>query len=272
MKEESIMISFLCPVCKDPLTQKDKSYFCKNGHCYDIAKSGYVNLLQSGSSGHHGDDKLMVRSRTEFLNKGFYAPLCDAIIEVLRPLLEPSSLLVDAGCGEGYYTSRIQEETKATVFGIDISKDALAAAGKRNRNLKLATASTASMPLPDQTADVLISVFAPLFPEEFSRVLKDTGYLLCVFPMEKHLWELKEAVYDSPYENPAPENTLSGFSLKATRDLEYTITLPDTESILQIFKMTPYYYKTGIEDQKKLDNLESLQTRLAFRIALFEKL
>ncbi len=265
------MISFLCPVCKKPLVRKDKSYFCENGHCYDIAKSGYVNLLQSGSSGHHGDDKLMVRSRTEFLNKGFYAALCDAIVETVHPLLDSSSILVDAGCGEGYYTDRIQKETGATVFGIDISKDALAAAGKRNHELKLATASTASMPLPDRSADVLISVFAPLFPEEFSRVLKDTGYLLCVFPLEKHLWELKQAVYDVPYENPAPENTLPGFSPKTKRNLEYTIHLPDTDSILQIFKMTPYYYKTGMEDQKKLEKLESLQTSLAFQIVLYEK-
>lgn len=64
------MSIFICPVCGEKLDRSGKSYICPNRHTFDMAKSGYVNLLPTNNSGSvHGDNKLMLRARREFLEK-----------------------------------------------------------------------------------------------------------------------------------------------------------------------------------------------------------
>ena len=263
----------LCPVCGLPLMQSEKTYTCENRHSFDRAKSGYVNLLPPQSAAkHRGDDKRMVASRTAFLNQGYYAPLQAAVLELLSERLAPGACIVDAGCGEGYYTAALAERLPAsTVIGIDISKDALAAAGKRSKALILCAASTAKMPLPDGCADALVNIFSPLMTEEFSRVLKSDGLLLRVVPLEDHLWELKQLIYETPYRNPAPEEALSWFRLLERQDVRFAIDLPCGEDIMALFQMTPYYYKTGAADQQKAANARNLHCRLEFGVFLYEK-
>ncbi len=104
-------VSFCCPICHNQLKLTEKSYRCENGHCYDLAKSGYVNLLLSNkmNSKTPGDNKLMVDTRNHFLNKGYYQPLLDALcnqmITLAKSRNQKSIVLADAGCGEGYYTT-----------------------------------------------------------------------------------------------------------------------------------------------------------------------
>ena len=80
------MMNFICPVCKNELADSGSFYRCKNGHCYDKSKFGYVNLLQSqkSSAKRHGDDRVMVRARRDFLDKGYYEPLAKQIAEKLN--------------------------------------------------------------------------------------------------------------------------------------------------------------------------------------------
>ena len=66
------MVNLRCPVCAGALEKRAGAYLCPKNHSFDIAKSGYVNLLLNSSQGHHGDDKLMVRARRDFLDKGYY--------------------------------------------------------------------------------------------------------------------------------------------------------------------------------------------------------
>ena len=78
------MSIFICPVCGEKLEISGKSYICTKRHTFDMAKSGYVNLLPTNNSGTvHGDNKLMLRARREFLEKGYYKPLCDAVCKVV---------------------------------------------------------------------------------------------------------------------------------------------------------------------------------------------
>lgn len=264
------MTDFICPVCGKELRNNEKSLICPDGHCFDIAKSGYVNLLMSRGAGRHGDDKLMVRARSEFLNAGFYSPLAEHLLKSVRELSGCNSVVVDAGCGEGYYSAKIAQYG-AKLIGIDISRQALISASKRGEKMSLAVASTAAMPIKDACADIVLNVFSPLFADEFKRVLKSGGHLLRVIPLEKHLWELKALVYDRPYENEAPELELEGFVLEKTEELKYKITLKGREMIQNLFMMTPYYYKTGAADQKKLERAESLTTSVEFCIAIYSK-
>ena len=271
------MPELMCPVCGQPLILEGKTYRCETGHCFDCAKSGYVNLLPPAPSGkRHGDDKLMVKARTDFLDKGYYDPLAREIARCVADCKAEHLHIVDAGCGEGKYTvdvlSHLTEQGKtADIVGIDISKEALICAARRSKALKLCVASTAHMPLADGCADVVLNIFSPLMAEEFARVLKPDGRLICVVPLEKHLWELKRLIYDTPYENPAPAVELNGFTLIERQDLCYEIELNGGEDIANLFKMTPYYYKTGVEDQKKAESAEYLRTSIEFGVFVYRK-
>ncbi len=258
--------TFICPVCKAKLFQLPSQLKCLKGHSFDIAKQGYVNLLLDNSQNkRHGDDKLMVEARTSFLEKGYYAPLRDALCGIIGS----GHKILDAGCGEGYYTEAFAENN--TVCGIDISKDALKVAAKRCKSASFAVASIADIPVPDESQDVVVSIFAPDSNEEFQRVLKPNGRLITVLPMEKHLFELKSAVYDQPYLNPSVDTVRDGFELISSKEIKYSIALDCNEDIVSLFKMTPYYYKTGISDQEKLNSVNTLTTTVEFFIAEYVK-
>ena len=258
---------FICPVCKSRLFKMTGILKCMNGHCFDISKEGYVNLLMSNAHGkRHGDDKLMVKSRKEFLDKGYYSVLRDK----LSAILGKDQTVLDSGCGEGYYTSALAENNR--VLGIDISKDALKFAAKRCHNAEFAVASVSDIPLPSDSVDAVVNIFAPDSPEEFLRILKKGGRYISVTPMENHLFALKSVVYDKPYINPKPSISREGFSLISSEEIKYKIRLNCNEDIISLFKMTPYYYKTSKTDQEKLERIDSLITEIEFLVCEYEKL
>jgi len=266
-------MDFACPVCGEPLHKVDKTLKCRRNHSYDISKYHYTNLLldNHSSSKHHGDDKLMVQARTRFLNEGHYAPLRELIVSMIRPYISSESTLLDACCGEGYYTEYIYEQTHAAVSGIDISKEALRAAAKRVPEVQYAVSSIRAIPLAKNSCDGIINLFAPYSTEEFSRILKQDGILLRAMPTEDHLFELKSAVYDHPYRNPKPIAVLKNFSVIKQERLEYMMELKSNTSIQDLFSMTPYYYKTSKQDQEKLNSIDHLTTQAGFTVILYKK-
>ena len=156
------MSIFICPKCRRPLNVTGGSMVCESGHCYDIAKQGYVNLLLQSGKHVHGDNKQMIASRKSFLDKGYYSHLRDALSTCVNKHLK-DGVLLDAGCGEGYYPFGLSEDGYE-LYGIDISKDALIYASKRGKFMKTAVASVYSMPVADMSCDGVISVFSPLSP------------------------------------------------------------------------------------------------------------
>ena len=132
-------------------------------------------------------------------------------------------------------------------------------------------ASIAHLPVADASCDLLLNVFAPHDAGEFARVLRPQGVLLRVIPLERHLWGLKCAVYDRPYENEVPDPALPGFVLTARRELRGTVTLRSQAEIEALFCMTPYYYKTGARDQAKLRALDTLTTETEFALLIYKK-
>ncbi|MEI6578888.1 MAG: methyltransferase domain-containing protein [Eubacteriales bacterium] len=272
------MSSFICPVCGKELNSNGKSLFCQNNHNFDTAKSGYTNLLlsQTVKAKHHGDDKLMVRSRQAFLNKGYFKPLLDLVCDAVKGYAFTGCRILDAGCGECWYTVNIYDylvnyEITPEMLAVDISKDALSAGAKRNSNIELAVASVFRLPVKENSCDMMLSLFAPFSAEEFSRVLKNDGILMKVFPLEKHLWSLKATVYDSPYENEPEDEMFEGFDLIEKREVREMIHLACNEDIINVFTMTPYYYKTSVEDQRKLQHINELETAIEFGISIYRK-
>ena len=268
------MADFICPVCGLPLNLSEKVYRCENNHCFDKSKFGYVNLLRSNSSSakRHGDDRLMIRSRRDFLSKGYYSVLLDELCDVCGKYAPEGTLLIDAGCGECYYSSSILERFPSySAIGADISKDALEFAHKRGTAFPLCVASISDLPFENGKADIILSCFAPGSPAEFSRILKDDGILIKVVPLEDHLFSLKSAIYEKPYANEKPDTGEVGFELLEFREIRRDIYLDNNDDIMNLFRMTPYYYKTGREDQQKAEALDEITVCAAFGIAVYRK-
>lgn len=270
---------FVCPLCGGALSDTAPVRRCPAGHCFDRAKEGYVNLLlsQKSKEAHHGDDKRMVAARRRFLDKGHYRCLQQAVVDAAREYAVPKARVLDAGCGEGYYTAAVDAAlTEAglapAVAGVDISKEAVKQAGRRDRALELAVASVFRLPVADGGADLVLSLFAPKAEAEWHRVLSADGVVIRAVPLTRHLFELKAAVYDHPYENPPEDPAMVGFALVAQHTVEHTLSLDSTEDITDLFSMTPYYYKTGAADQQKLTALSRLDVTLSFGVWVYRRI
>lgn len=262
---------FRCPVCGGALRWEETGCLCGKGHRFDRARQGYVNLLLSGSAALHGDSAEMIRSRTAFLERGYYNRVREGIGELLLPLC-PSGPVLDAGCGEGWYAAFLSPLLGGErLYGVDISREAVKAAARRKVYRELAVASAARLPVPDGALKGLLNIFSPPELGEYARVLAPGGILLRALPLEDHLWELKKAVYEHPYRNPAPKMVLEGFRLLETQDVTLFMTVTPGEDIRALFQMTPYQNKTSERDRAKLLALDALEVRLAIRLAAYRK-
>lgn len=258
----------ICPVCGFPLSREGKTLHCEKNHSFDMAKEGYVNLLRSNKNGDMiGDDKTSARCRRDFLNKGYYAPLRDALVELFT---DRTGALLDICCGEGYYTSSLGKNPKLSVYGFDIAREMVRLAAKRGNGTYF-VANMASIPVADDSFDYAVHLFAPFNEKEFSRVLKPGGRLYTVIPGKEHLFGLKQAVYDTPYYNDEKLPDTHELRFVGARTVSSTITLASREDIDAVFRMTPYYFHTSLQDKEKLAALETLNTPISFVIAEYIK-
>ena len=272
------MSLFRCPVCSAALERGDHAYRCPAGHSFDISREGYTYLLPPNQkhSAAPGDDKGMAAARRDFLSKEYYKPLQMTLCNQIVSRCGQNPVLLDTGCGEGYYTAGVfhalQEAGKQPrMAGIDISKFILRTAAKREKAIEFAVASSYHLPVPDGSVDVLLNCFSPLALEEFRRVLRPGGYFLYVVPAADHLWELKEVLYDQPYPNEEKETPYEGFAYETIVPVEDAITLTSQEDIHNLFQMTPYYWKTPKSGSQRLSALDTLTTRISFRVHVFRK-
>lgn len=271
---------FICPKCKEALSYDDKTLKCVNNHSYDIAKQGYVNLVLGSSKG-AGDDKNMCRSRHEFHNMDYYKCLSDKLADIC--LSNKSTSILDAGCGEGYYLRKIRNKFAEndiqpdTLIGIDLAKEACLIAAKLEKGqsakaqIHYAVAGIFDMPVADESVECVLSVFAPVPDKESFRVLKKGGLLIVVSPGEKHLEGLKTAVYDNIYDNEIREKEYPGFIMTGREYVDDMITV-EGSNIINLFHMTPYYWKTSEKDAEKLKQLDSMATKIEFVITFYKKI
>lgn len=284
---------FTCPVCGEKLGLDNAPLLhfegnaakCPKNHCFDISAKGYLNLLLSQHKNvkDPGDSKEMVAARRDFLNSGAYKPLLDALCEEADALCNalPSPVIADCGCGEGYYTAGIYDHLVSTgkapsVFGVDISKNALAAARVRtkDRDIHMAVGSVFRLPMRSDAVDIATVIFAPFMTEELSRILKNDGHVMTAIPAERHLQGLRELLYDEPRQNEVRPYDIDGFEYLGKREVSYTLTITEQEQLNALFMMTPYYYKTSREDCNKLYGYfgthDSFTTEIAFQILKYK--
>lgn len=276
----STLENLSCPIDALPLSLDGRSLKCDNGHTYDLAKTGYVNLLpvQNKRSKDPGDSKAMVAARQSFLNQGFYYPIVEAILETWpQDNLLTGVRVLDAGCGEGYYLHEMAKllqsrDLKAELTGLDISKWAVTAASKRSKTISWLVGSNASLPAPDKRFDVILCLFGfPIF-EEFSRALTDSGLLLLVESGANHLIELRQVLYPSihEYKSTYPDG-IAGFELLSEEDKSFEFTLNSQAAIQDLLSMTPHIHKASYEGKEAAKKLETLQLTADIKLRWYRK-
>ena len=190
---------------------------------------------------------------------------------------EEHPVLLDSGCGQGYYTAGLfralsEAGKEPRIAGVDLSKFALRRAAKGLPQGEFAVASVYRLPLADGSVDVLTNVFSPLAAEEFARVLRPGGLYCYVVPAPRHLWEMKEILYPEPYENPARREDYPGFQWQGAEQVRGRIALEDGVDIMALFGMTPYAWKTPKAGVERLKELTRLDTEIGFDIHWYRKL
>ena len=276
-----------CPLCHAPMQAEGASLFCsgERRHCYDIAKSGYVNLLPPGkkSNSKTGDDREMLKCRRDFLSGGFYDKISHTAAKAaLDNLTERDNIVfADAGCGDGYHALNIEKYfldkgITSLALGLEASKSGAEMAAKlskkENSRSFFAAANIFDMPLADTSCDVIFSMFAPVPDSEAHRVLKDDGVLVVCSSGSYHLWEMREVLYGDPIVSPPLDRTPEGFCHVATTSLNYDFTLDSPELIKALFTMTPFYWRCPREGREKLLSLESLTLRCETHYNVYKKI
>lgn len=262
------MSIYVCPKCGGSLTLDGGSYRCDSGHCYDVSREGYVNLLTKKHSADPGDNKFMVRARYDFLEKGYYKPLADALLAILKT--SGAKTVLDAGCGSGYYSREIFSALHHMRIGaIDVSKEAVRLGAKKGC-AEYAVAGVYSIPTEDGIFDAVLNVFSPHAFSEYARVLKTDGSLIVVYPGPEHLIELKRVLYDeSTFENDKSLDT-DLFVKADKREIKYKIDVAG-EDIGNLLAMTPYYYRTSPEKIEKASALSHIETTASFVVETLKK-
>ncbi len=250
----------ICPICHEKLIKENRTYHCVNQHSFDCAKQGYVNLSRKQTK-NHGDNALMVKARSEFLKKDYY----DFMRRFVETKLSGNSF-VDAGCGQGYYTSVFGKHFVES-YGIDLSKDAILYASRQDKHTQYVVDSLFSMPFEDESIDCVTSVFVPLGQNEIFRILKPSGTWIVVGPGPRHVWELKEILYETPYENKMPK-LIDGYKAISQDIISQKSMVEDVWSLLE---MTPYRYKTSYDALERVKQLERLEVTFEFVVTVYGK-
>lgn len=266
-------MELICPVCGQALSRKEKQYSCENQHCFDIARQGYTNLLpvQHKHSLNPGDTREQVLARRSFLEANFYQPIVDALIQEAR-VLSAKGPLLDVGCGEGYYSTRLADAIGAELTGLDISKEAVRCAAAKYKGPTWLCATASRIPVTDGSAGLITSLFALTLPEEFCRCLRQGGYFFRVTAREDHLMELKSIIYPEikhKQKETAPQ--LPGFDHIKTVPITFSFTA-ENEQVQNLLSMTPHFYRISKEGLERIRAINTLSTTANCQLEIYMKI
>ena len=262
------MSILVCPVCRGALRREGKSVKCDMGHSFDMAREGYVNLLAGAHKPGNltGDSREMAANRRDFLDKDYFLPLKKTLGEYIAQNA-PAGPGMDICCGEGYYTPALGRRDR---YAFDLSKEMVRLAAKR-REAECFVANIASIPVRDASVAAAIHLFAPFHDGEFSRVMAGDGLLISVVPGARHLFSMKELLYDKPYENDEAPPEAPSFRLTDRIKVSATIDLTSREDIARLLNMTPYGIHSPASGRARLALRESLETQIEFVLCVLKR-
>lgn len=279
------MKALCCPICNKKMMKKLRRFNCMQGHSFDIAKEGYVNLLLPNQkhSKAPGDSKDMIESRRAFLDKIYYKGISDNINKAILKNsnnINNSINIADIGCGEGYYLANFINELKQMndiqyeAYGLDISRDAIRLAAKRTLDITWIVGNVFSLPFKDNSMDVLLCMFSMINFAECKRVLRKNGKLLFVTAGHDHLRQIREIIYPKILE--ARESELDKEKGKYLNfydklNIKYDTLVKSTEDISNLLMMTPHYWKIREERKQELYRYHQLDITVDVDIEILSK-
>lgn len=253
----------LCTVrsCRAPLARQERSYVCANRHSFDVARSGYVNLLQPQDkrSKNPGDTAEAVAARRRFYERG------DPLVEAIVRAFAVRGALLDVGCGEGSHLDAFRREYGVEAWGVDISVPAVELAAKTYRDCAFVVANADRfLPFDDASFDAVTSITARMNAEEMRRVLRPGGTLLVVIPGAEDLVELREAVQGERVERDRVERTVASFAPLFTLERQQTLThVARLDRAAMIEVMSSSYRGLRTRERERLEQLDSADVTLA---------
>lgn len=274
-------VALLCPVCRVRSTStsvallqrfSEHSWRCSEGHHFDRAKQGYLNLLpaQLKRSKDPGDSKAMVQSRRRFLEAGYYQPIAEQLSALTTELAPNAARILDAGCGEGYYLRALQtrldthQTEQPQLLGNDVSKWAVQAAAPWHKQGHYVVASNARLPYLDASLDVIVCAFGFVSAAEFRRVLAPGGVLITLNPLAEHLLELRQLLYPHTVQKANSCEELTGFHHQQTHDLSFDFEL-EQATLQDLIAMTPHAYRASNEGKARARAVEHIVLQAAVR-------
>jgi 23S rRNA (guanine745-N1)-methyltransferase len=222
------MVTLLCPVrgCGETLSPRERSYACPRGHSFDVARSGYLNLLQpqDRKSPNAGDAREAVAARGRFLAAGHEAPFVSALLATIAGLGLPASpaspgrpAVLDVGCGTGFHLGAVAAAPGAEVHGVDLSVPAIELAAKGHPEATFVVANADRfLPYAPGSFDLALSLTARRHGPELRRVLADGGFLLVAVPGPDDLAELRAAVLGQTVLRDRGESTAEALAAEFT--------------------------------------------------------
>ncbi len=270
-----------CPLCHLPLERSSGRWRCGSGHSFDSAREGHVHLLpvQHKRSRDPGDSKEMVAARRRFLAAGHYQPLADAVCsrllqDVPAAAQAPLSVL-DAGCGEGFYLRALAAASTRplALLGLDISKWAVLAAARQQRDATWVVGSNANLPVQPGTLDAVLCLFGFPVHEQFQRVLKPGGLLLQADPGPRHLLQLRELIYPQlKPERDTPPTLPEGFALLCETPVRFDLKLATPQAIADLLLMTPHLFRASAQGKARVAALQTLDLHVDVRLQTLQKI
>lgn len=250
-----------CPVCGETMSVREsKSLTCINGHCFDIARSGYVNMLTKEV--HTKYNTAMFTSRNILSKQGLFDPIIEKMYEIiLNDSLVKSKnplYILDAGCGEGSMVSNLLEkltagtQTPVLATGIDIAKEGVRIAARDNINCSWFVGDITDMPFESKIFDVILNIFSPSNYIEFNRLLKDDGILIKIIPGENHFSEIREWIFKGTgreeYSNrDVLKHFENNFNIVSNQNISYTVQM-DSERMRHAIQMSPLSWSAGVDN------------------------
>lgn len=259
-------------MCSALLVQDGKRLVCPKNHSFDFARQGYINLLpvQNKHSLSPGDTSAMLSARREFLNSGMYEPISRALCERVRKY-SSGNILADIGCGEGYYTARLESDCGCRCVGIDIAKEAARMACSRSKSIIWTVATASKLPLADSSTDIVTAVFSLFMNNEYARILRPGGIVVGITAGSGHLTELKELIYDRVFEqNKKPSPFGEEFTLLEQTEEKFTFTA-DNRLLRNLLLMTPHAHRIKAGRGDPLADIGSLSLTADIIIRVLKK-
>lgn len=258
---------WMCPVCQQALSLVDRQFLCAEGHCFDVAREGYVHLVlaHQRSSSQAGDPPDSLKQRRLFLEAGHYEPLAKRVTQMADSHLEGHVL--DVGCGEGYLLRRLQSAGVAQFHGLDISRTGVRMGARMSETIAFAVGNAYRLPVQSDSVRLCLVMMAPREGAEIQRVLAADGILLCVTPGEGHLANFRKLVYSDARPH-APVELPAGFHIVTEETVSFPLHLTSKERVRQLLEMTPYKWHMDPATYQRVSGVETLTDTAHFVMQL----